>query len=174
MTNFTKEDDIAATGLEIKVLREFYKLIPEERKDLVSGSRGQALQQKGQKYRRERIVNLAEVTSGDLIEVELSIESKNDYDYIVFEDPKPAGFEAVGRTSGYNGNEIGAYVEVRDNRVVLYTRNLARGKHSVSYRVRAEVPGLFSAMPTRAYGMYAPELKANSDESKIRIADRPE
>ena len=120
LTNFTKEDDIAATGLEIKVLREFYKLIPEERKDLVSGSRGQALQQKGQKYRRERIVNLAEVTSGDLIEVELSIESKNDYDYIVFEDPKPAGFEAVDRTSGYNGNEIGAYVEVRDNRVVLY------------------------------------------------------
>lgn len=171
LTNFTKEDSITATGLELKVQREFYKLIPEERSDLVSGSRGQALRQRGEKYRRERIVNFATVNSGDLIEVELVVDSKNDYDYIVLEDPKAAGFEAVDQTSGYTGNALGAYVEVRDNRVMLYVRNLARGKHSVSYRVRAEVPGEFSAMPTKVFGMYAPELKANSNESRVKIAD---
>ena len=37
--------------------------------------------------------------------------------------------------------------------------------------MRAEIPGRFSALPTRAYAMYAPELKANSDELKVRIAD---
>ena len=48
---------------------------------------------------------------------------------------------------------------------------LARGKHSLFYRMRAEIPGKFSALPTRASAMYAPELKANSDEMKIAIED---
>jgi uncharacterized protein YfaS (alpha-2-macroglobulin family) len=48
---------------------------------------------------------------------------------------------------------------------------LPRGKHSVSYRLRAEIPGKFSALPARGYAMYAPELKANSDEMKVGIED---
>ena len=62
-------------------------------------------------------------------------------------------------------------MELRDNRVTFFKRRLARGKHSVSYRVRAEVPGDFSALPTKVYAMYAPELKGNSDEIKISIVD---
>ena len=50
-------------------------------------------------------------------------------------------------------------------------QRLARGKHSVSYRLRAETPGRFSALPARGYAMYAPELKANSDEIKLIISD---
>jgi hypothetical protein len=37
--------------------------------------------------------------------------------------------------------------------------------------MRAESPGKFSARPTRASAMYAPELQANSDEIKLRIED---
>ena len=66
---------------------------------------------------------------------------------------------------------MGAYVEFRDDRVSLFVRRLARGKHSVAYRVRAEIPGKFSALPTVAYAMYAPELKGNSDEIKLGIED---
>ena len=46
-----------------------------------------------------------------------------------------------------------------------------RGVHSVSYRMRAEIPGKFSALPTKASAMYAPELKGNSDEIKLKIED---
>ena len=63
------------------------------------------------------------------------------------------------------------FLEFRDNRVVLFVRGLARGKHGVSYRMRAEIPGRFSALPTRGYAMYAPELKANSDEIKLVVED---
>jgi alpha-2-macroglobulin len=73
--------------------------------------------------------------------------------------------------SGYNGNDMGAYVEFRDERVVFFVRWLTRGKHSVSYRLRAEVPGKFSALPAKASAMYAPELKGNSEEIKLRIED---
>jgi uncharacterized protein YfaS (alpha-2-macroglobulin family) len=68
---------------------------------------------------------------------------------------------------------MGAYVEFRDDRVSLFVHRLARGRHSVSYRVRAEIPGRFSALPTIAQAMYAPELRGNSDELKLRIEDRP-
>lgn len=106
-----------------------------------------------------------------MVEVELEIDSKNDYEYLLFEDPKASGFEPVEVRSGYNGNEMGAYVEFRDERVAFFVRTLARGQHSLSYRLRAEIPGKFSALPTKASAMYAPELKANSDEIKLAIED---
>jgi uncharacterized protein YfaS (alpha-2-macroglobulin family) len=64
-----------------------------------------------------------------------------------------------------------AYMELRDERVTFFVHRLARGKHSLSYRLRAEIPGKFSALPTKASAMYAPELRANSDEMKLRIRD---
>ena len=73
--------------------------------------------------------------------------------------------------SGYGGNEMGAYMEVRDDRTCFFVRRLPRGKHSVAYRLRAEIPGRFSALPARASAMYAPELRGNSDEIKLNIAD---
>ena len=73
--------------------------------------------------------------------------------------------------SGYHGNDLGAYTELRDERVCFFVRWLARGQHSVSYRLRAEIPGKFSALPARASAMYAPELKGNSDEIKLLIKD---
>ena len=171
MTNFTLEDFITKAGLEIKVERKYYRLKRVDKSIKAAGSRGQVVDQKVEKYEREEIPNLATLKSGELCEIELEIQSKNDYEYLVFEDPKPAGFEPVDLRSGYTGNELGAYVEFRDNRVVMFVRTLARGKHSISYRMRAEIPGQFSALPTRAWAMYAPELRANSDEIKLKIED---
>lgn len=171
LTNFTLEDFIKKAGLEIKVGRKYYKLVKADKSIHAAGSRGQVVDQKVEKYERQELPNLSEVTSGDLVEIELEIDSKNDYEYLVFEDMKPAGFEPVDVRSGYTDNDLGAYVEFRDNRVVFFVRALARGKHSVAYRMRAEIPGKFSALPTRASAMYAPELKGNSDELKIGVND---
>ena len=170
-TNFTLEDPITKAGLEIKVERRYYKLERVDKVVQVEGVRGQAVDQLVEKYERKPIANLDMLKSGDLLEVELLVESKNDYEYILFEDMKPAGCEPVEVRSGYTGNEMGAYVEFRDERVVFFVRSLGRDKHSVSYRMRAEIPGKFSALPTRGSAMYAPELKANSDEIKIQIED---
>jgi uncharacterized protein YfaS (alpha-2-macroglobulin family) len=168
---FTLEDFITKAGLEIKVQRRVFRLKEVEKKIKDAGSRGQVVDRRVEKYEREPLENLAALKSGDLVEVELVIESKNDYEYLVFEDMKAAGFEPVEVRSGYTGNEMGAYVEFRDQKVAFFVRRLARGKHSVSYRLRAEIPGRFSALPARGYAMYAPELKANSDEIKLIIND---
>ena len=171
LTNFTLEDPITRAGLEIKVDRKYYRLVPVDKTIKAAGARGQAVDQKVEKFEREPLKDLALLKSGDLVEIELEIESKNDYEYIMFEDMKAAGFEPVDVRSGYGGRGLGAYMELRDERVSFFVRALARGKHSVSYRMRAEIPGRFSALPTRASAMYAPELKANSDEIKLRIED---
>ena len=171
LTNFTLEDFITKAGLEVKVERKYYKLTEVEKKIKDAGSRGQVVDKKVEKYQRTELKNLDLVKSGDLIEIELVIESKNDYEYIMVEDMKAAGFEPVEVRSGYGGNEMGAYMELRDERVCFFVRWLARGRHSVSYRMRAEIPGKFSALPTKISAMYAPELKGNSDEIKLRIED---
>ena len=71
--------------------------------------------------------------------------------------------EREALTGGENVIELQAYVEFRDERVAFFVRALARGQHNLSYRLRAEIPGKFSTLPTKASAMYAPELKANSD-----------
>ncbi len=171
LTYFTLEDLILKTGLEIKVDRTFYKLRPVEKTVKAVGSQGQVLDQKTEKNVRERISHRADLQSGDLVEIELLIQSKNDYEYLVFEDMKAAGLEPMALRSGYHADDLGAYMELRDEKVCFFVRSLARGKHSLSYRMRAEIPGKFSALPTKGYAMYAPELKTNSDEMKITIVD---
>ncbi|MBP89087.1 MAG: alpha-2-macroglobulin [Planctomycetaceae bacterium] len=171
LTNFTLEDHITRAGLEVKVDRRYYKLVEDDKVAEMAGARGQVLKQRIDKYKREPIENLDMLKSGDLVEVELVIESKNDYEYLIFEDMKAAGFETVDVRSGYTNNALGAYAEFRDDRVSFFVRRLARGRHSISYRLRAEIPGRFSALPALAYAMYAPELKGNSDEIKLQIED---
>jgi uncharacterized protein YfaS (alpha-2-macroglobulin family) len=171
LTNFTLEDFITKAGLEIKVNRKFYKLTRADKTVKTPGTTGRLTDKRVEKYVRTEIANLSTLKSGDLVEVELEIDSKNDYEYILFEDMKASGFEPMLVRSGYNPNDLGAYMELRDDRVCFFVRALARGKHSVSYRLRAEIPGRFSALPARASAMYAPELKGNSDEMKVIIED---
>jgi hypothetical protein len=74
--------------------------------------------------------------------------------------------------SGYDYNSgLWVYREFHDERVALFARELPLGKHSLTYRLRAEVPGKFSALPAKAQAMYAPELRGNSDEFKVGVRD---
>jgi len=74
------------------------------------------------------------------------------------------------RTRGeHRWNGLGAYTEYRDEKVTFQVRRLSRGQHTLRYRIRAEFPGSFSALPTQVKGVYAPELKANSDELQLKV-----
>ena len=172
LTNFTKEDNITAAGLEVKVARKFYRLERDDKQVSVQGDRGQVVSQQVAKYKRIPLEDLRSVTSGDLIEVEMIIDSKNDYEYLLLEDHKPSGFEPDDQRSGYIFEGLTAYRELRDDRVSFFLTSLARGQHSISYRLRAETPGRMSALPATIEGMYSPELVGNSDEFKLKVNDR--
>jgi len=72
LSYFTLEDHITKAGLEIKVDRHYYKLVPVDKKIKAVGSRGQAVDQKVEKYKRVELKNLDTLTSGDLVEIELT------------------------------------------------------------------------------------------------------
>jgi uncharacterized protein YfaS (alpha-2-macroglobulin family) len=110
---------------------------------------------------------------GDVVEVELTVSSSGNFEYMAFEDPKPAGCEPVRIRSGYGwGNGFASNVELRDSKVIFFVKRLRAGKHVIRYKLRAEVPGKFSAMPTTGFAMYTPEINARSDEALIRIDDQ--
>lgn len=85
---FSLEEPIAAAGNEIFVKREYFKLV------------GRPTLLKGYVYDKEPLRDGETVKSGERVETVLTIEGKNNYEYLVFEDLKPAGFEAVEIRSG--------------------------------------------------------------------------
>jgi alpha-2-macroglobulin len=173
LSYFTLEEDAPASGLEIKVERKYFKLVREDRKHEVYGQRGQEVAMKEAAYRKVLLKSGEQVVSGDLILVELMLESKNDYSFLAFEDPKPAGAEPVALRSGETFGEAVANLELRDDRVVFFLRELNQGKLKLEYRLRAEIPGTFHAMPTRGFAMYAPELQATSEEMRVTVTEGP-
>jgi alpha-2-macroglobulin len=110
--------------------------------------------------------------SGDRIQVELEITAKKPAQYVMVEDLKAAGLEAILQRSG---PEVCRYqcthAELRPDRVAMFFSYLNMGTTRVSYELRAEVPGKFHARPARLEAMYAPELRATSDEMRLEVRD---
>ncbi len=169
---FTLEDEIKPAGLEMKIIRKYYKLVPEKAAASAVGPRGNVQRIGVEKYQRVELMDPASLQPGDLVEVELISEAKNDYDYVVMTDPLPAGFEYVSPVSGYRWNwRSPVYCEYREREARFYVRNLARGAGNVFYRLRAQLPGRYLALPATGHGVYAPELKCNSSQETFHVKE---
>lgn len=168
---FTLEEGITAAGNEIFVERKYYKQSVAE--TLLKGyTEGWAPLKDGD-----------ELKSGDRVRVDVTLEAKNNYEYLISEDFKPAGLEAVALQSGSatavmldrsgreTGNLIPVYQEFRDQKAAFFISKLDQGKCILRYELRAEVPGEFHAMPNQSHAMYVPEIRANSDEMRIKVKD---
>ena len=168
---FTLEDKLRAAGLEVKVQRRISKLIALEKETEVPDATGLVVKQQVERFRRELLADGAKLASGDRVEVELILESKNDYEYLIFSDAKAAGFEALDALSGYVGGDgLNAYMEPREQTVDFFIRALPRGTNTLRYQLRAEAPGIYKALPATAEAMYAPELRGNSEDLKLEIS----
>jgi hypothetical protein len=126
----------------------------------------------------------AVIYSGDRVEVVLRIEVPRDLNYVLVEDPKPAGFEAVQILSGpearahrvsgpdsTTSDAVFGYQELRDRHVGFLFDRLPAGAWEIRYRLRAESPGYFSAQPARAEPMYLNHVFGNSDEWRLEVGD---
>jgi hypothetical protein len=157
------EEPVKAAGNEIFVKREYVRLAPKP--TLL----------KGVAYDRVPLADGGTLNSGDRVEVIVTIEAKNDYEYLLFEDLKPAGLEAVSLRSGEplyatSGNRTEwVYQELRDRKVALFIDHLGQGTWQLRYTLRAEVPGTFHALPILGQAMYVPEIHANGDEVRLEV-----
>jgi uncharacterized protein YfaS (alpha-2-macroglobulin family) len=113
--------------------------------------------------------------SGTRVRVDLEIKANKAVEFVMIEDLKPAGLEAVQQKSGPEVcNFACAHAELRTDRVAMFVPSIPVGVTKLSYELRAEVPGKFSALPARAEAMYAPELQSTSDEMRFEVRDAPE
>jgi alpha-2-macroglobulin len=184
---FSLEEPLTPAGNEIFVRRQYFKLV--NHKTLLKG------------YVSERVpLNDGEtVKSGERVETVLTIEAKNNYEYLLFEDLKPAGIEAVEVRSGENvyakeiksgalnggkaalmnynspadftGRTRWVYQELRDRKVALFIDHLPQGVWQLSYEMRAESPGSFHALPVLGHAMYVPEIRTNGAEVRVKVVD---
>ena len=169
---FTLEDEIEPAGLEMKIKRNYYRLVPEIQEAVAAGLQGSVQTLKRDKYKRVPLKSGDVIRPGELVEVELISTAKNDYDYVCFADSMPAGFEFDKPVSGYDwSGKAPVYREYRERGAKFYLRNMARGDSNVFYRMRAQLPGRFIALPAGGSGVYAPELKCNSDQHIFVISE---
>jgi uncharacterized protein YfaS (alpha-2-macroglobulin family) len=127
------------------------------------------------KFRRGRLEEKLEplgrpLKPGEELEVVLTINSPYDFDYVVVEDPKAAGCVALETRSHYDW-ALEAYVELWNKQRVLFFERLPRGETVMRYRLRAEVPGTYAALPARVYGMYAPDIGSNTASAVIEVEE---
>jgi uncharacterized protein YfaS (alpha-2-macroglobulin family) len=178
-TFFSRESPIAAAGNEIFVKRQYYKLVATP--TLL----------KGFVYERIPLNDGDTVASGDRVECVVTMEAKNNYEYLLFEDLKPAGFEATQLKSGelmvvrqvrtaaggddpddasrLTGQQESVYQELRDRKVAVFVDRLPEGLWEMRYEFRAETPGRFSALPVIGHAMYVPEIRCNGAEVRIVV-----
>jgi uncharacterized protein YfaS (alpha-2-macroglobulin family) len=110
--------------------------------------------------------------TGDVVEVTLTIRSRQALDYVMVEDPMPAGFETRerGNVEPWEWGNWWADQIARDNKMGFAVRHLEPGVRRIRYRVTAQNPGAFTALPPVIYNMYDPTNRGEgvADDLTVR------
>jgi len=161
---FTADEEVAASASpDLKLTREYLRLrVTEDDK----GKKAWAIEPLS-----------GELRSGDLIVSRLNIEGGRSQ-YMMIEDPIPAGCEQVSRLDGLglgpadrNWTDWYSSREFRDNRTVFFL-DYFDGKATFQYALRVEVPGEFRVAPARVELMYEPSVQANTSNGRLTLLDK--
>lgn len=150
--------EVAVSGITVK--REILRVLPQK-----VGESGWRLGAEDTKGRFQQ---------GDRLRVRLTIDVTKPGSYVLIEDRFPSGCEISQRGSEEEVVESWGYwydhVDVRDDRIAFFARDLPVGKHVIEYNLRAQTPGTSSALPTRVEGMYDERLRAESNSARVEVA----
>jgi uncharacterized protein YfaS (alpha-2-macroglobulin family) len=136
--------------------------------------------------------------ASDLVVADLVVVTPGTRDYVVIEDPLPAGFEAIDPSLLTNvlalppGNALvpcsdcdpetvdhtahgrafrQAWFrqELRDDRVLYFVDHMPAGMYHYRYLARATSTGRFVLPPTKAEGMYEPETYGRTAAALVEV-----
>ena len=159
---FTKEEPVESSAGNLKLTREYLRLS-------VTENNGQPTWQ---------VTPLTgELRSGDMIVSRLRVTGAK-AQYLLIEDPIPAGCEQVERFSGldltYRTNGWSDWYsqrEFRDQRTALFV-DYFDGDAVFQYALRVQTPGQFRVAPARAELMYQPGTRSNTANYRMNILDK--
>lgn len=139
---------------------------------------------------------------GDLVMADIVVVTPSPREFVVIDDPLPAGFEAIdarlatsaGSLDVDDAEERGdddegdsddddvaqgrAYLpswylrELRDDRVLFFVDHMAAGMYRYRYLARATTHGAFIVPPTKAEEMYTPEVFGRTGSAVITVAPK--
>ena len=119
--------------------------------------------------------------AGDMVKVTLKLTSPAFRNYVVVDDPLPAGLETVNAAFATTDRNLtrgtgqsrwwGSFnhTEARDDRVLLFADFLERGEHTYTYIARATTPGTFTHPPAQSELMYQPEINGRTASGSLVV-----
>ncbi|MCC2981000.1 alpha-2-macroglobulin family protein [Sphingomonas sp. IC4-52] len=135
-------------------------------------------------YRMTRQVSVVQartpgrLTRGDVLKVTISVEASAERNWVVVNDPIPAGATIIGDLGGQSamlqasdGDGVQpAYVERGRDAWRGYFAWVPRGRFTVSYTLRLNGAGRFSLPPSRVEAMYSPAIRAAVPNAPVVVA----
>ncbi len=146
--------------------------------DQVSGDGGSALKIRKMTFKETiekdgpRLQQLEGETMhrGEVITVQLEIETDREMDYVHLKDLRGAALEPVKTLSGYRwSGGLGFYETNTDLGTHFFIDHMPRGRYTLQYSMRINQLGNFSSGFSTLQSMYAPEFSAHSSGERIEI-----
>ena len=112
---------------------------------------------------------------GDDVEVRLTVDNKEDMNFVIIEDRLPAGFEVRETRNDPRFASFSTYwdwyahQERHDERMAFFLDVLPAGRHEFRYVVYPELTGDVLALPAAVWPMYVPSLRAESALWQVRV-----
>jgi len=122
-------------------------------------------------------LDLNNIAQGEVVIVELSVDSDLNYKNVVISDLLPACFEIENprlktsdSSSVSNSKEFEpGHIDIRDDRFLMFTDMPMSNKFSYKYVVRAVTKGDFTLPPVSAECMYDPSIKSINGQGRIYV-----
>ncbi len=153
LTYFTQQEDLGAVDNGVRVIREYV---------------GLSLKDFANKVYEVRPIK-GPLKLGEMVGVRITLQSNQDLEYLMLEDPLPSGFEVLEGIRFDEKAEYFSEMTVRDEKTALFTSFLKAGSHVFDYAIRPELSGNFHVMPTQVEEMYQPEVNGLSSENKLEV-----
>lgn len=105
---------------------------------------------------------------GDDVEVRLTVDNKENMNFVIIEDRLPAGFEVRETRTDPRFASYSSYwdwythQERHDERMAFFLDVLPAGRHEFRYVMYPELTGNVLALPAAVWPMYVPALRAES------------
>ncbi|ATE64628.1 alpha-2-macroglobulin family protein [Rhizorhabdus dicambivorans] len=122
------------------------------------------------------------LSRGDVLRVRLTVEAGAERNWVVLDDPIPAGATIVGDLGGQSATLAAqasggegiqpSYVERGQDAWRGYFEWVPRGRFTVEYAVRLNAAGRFRLPPTRVQAMYSPEIRAALPNRLVSVSPR--
>jgi len=118
---------------------------------------------------KKEVTNFA---NGDLVRVELTINSDTARQFVLVEEPTPSNCRVTERT------ELEEYEPkswwwsrtlILDDHLAFFTRWLPKGESKITYNMRAEQAGQVRALPSTIDNMYDPGRWASTAETTVEV-----